>query len=386
VSDTRVVRSVFILFLCCSRAVAQGTATSSAPAPLWHYGAFADGAYLYDTNTPANHVYRFRSTTAYVDEPVLDMVAGYVRKDATTDSRWGMEFTLQAGKDSEAFGLSATAPNLRGYRWLRHLGPTDVSYLAPVGKGLTIQAGIFSSLIGYESLYAKDNLTYIRAWGADYTPYLMMGVNVSYPVTSKLTATGFVINSYDHLSNPNSVPSSGGQLAYKATDRTTLRETVLYGPQQADTALEFWRFFSDSIVERKTDRFTTAFEYQVGEERIAEPGSSRALWIAALMPLRWSPHPRWSVSARPEVAWDRNGQWTGVPQTLIAVTESFEYRIPYRFTNTILRLEHRFDISRGANAGFFYDGNQPGATFPFLRPAHNLFVAAVIFTVEGSHK
>jgi hypothetical protein len=374
------------LLACSALLAAQDPPAPAAPAPRWHYGAFGDGAYLYDTNTPANHVYRFRSTTAFVDEPALDMVAGYVRKDATPESRWGMEFTLQAGKDSEAFGLSATAPNLRGYRWLRHLGPTDVSYLAPVGKGLTIQAGIFTSLIGYESLYAKDNLTYIRAWGADYTPYLMMGVNASYPVTSRLTATGFVVNSYFHLSNPNNVPSTGGQLAYKASDHTTLKETVLYGPQQADTALEFWRFFSDSIAEWKTARFTTAFEYQIGEERIAEPGTPRALWTTALVPLRWSPRPKWSISLCPEAVWDRNGAWTGVPQTLIAVTESFEYRIPYRSANAILRFEHRFDASRGPNAGFFYDGNQPGATTPFLRPTHNLFVAALLFTVEGSHK
>jgi hypothetical protein len=374
------------LLACSALLAAQGPSAPAAPSPRWHYGAFGDGAYLYDTNTPANNVYRFRSTTAFVDEPVLDMVAGYVRKDATADSRWGMEFTLQAGKDSEAFGLSATAPNLRGYRWLRHFGPTDVSYLAPVGNGLTIQAGIFTSLIGYESLYAKDNLAYTRVWGADYTPYLMMGINVSYPLTPKLTVTGYLTNSYFHLSDPNSVPSTGGQLAYKASEHTNLKETILYGPQQADTALEFWRFFSDSIAEWKTDRITVAFEYQVGEERLTQTGTPRALWTAALIPFRWSPRPHWSISARPEFAWDRNGAWTGVPQTLIAVTESFEYRIPYRFANAIVRLEHRFDASRGANAGFYYDGFQPGTTTPALRPTHNLFVAALIFTLEGSHK
>lgn len=374
------------LLACSTLFAAQDSPPAPGPAPLWHYGVFGDGAYLYDTNTPTNYIYRFRSTTAYVDEPVLNMVAGYVHKDATAGSRWGMEVTVQAGKDSEAFGLSATAPNLRGYRWLRHLGPTDVSYLAPIGKGLTIQAGIFSSLIGYESLYAKDNFTYIRAWGGDYTPYLMMGVNISYPLTSKLTATGYVVNAYDHLSNPNSAPSSGGQLAYKALDHTTLKETVFYGPQQADTALEFWRFFSDTIAEWKTDRFTTALDYQVGEEKLTRPGAPRAFWTAALLPLHWSPKPQWAFTVRPEVAWDRNGAWTGVPQTLLAVTESFEYRIPYHAANAIVRLEHRVDASRGSGAGFYYDGYQPGTTIPALRPSHNLFVAAIILTVEGSHK
>ena len=90
---------------------------------------------------------------------------------------------------------------------------------------------MFSSLIGYDSLYAKDNLTYTRPWGADYTPYLMLGVNASYPVTDALTATGFVLNGYWHLANANRVPSVGGQLAYKASDRITV--TLLWRPRVA---------------------------------------------------------------------------------------------------------------------------------------------------------
>src|SRR5204862_1867404 len=113
----------------------------------------------------------------------------------------GVELTAQAGKDVELFGFSATAPNMSGFKFLRHLGPTDVSYLAPVGKGLTVQAGIFSSFIGYDSLYAKDNFNYTRPWGADFTPYLMMGVSASYPLTSKLTGVVFVVNGCWHLAD-----------------------------------------------------------------------------------------------------------------------------------------------------------------------------------------
>ncbi len=93
------------------------------------------------------------------------MAALYVTKVASEKSRWGMELEAQAGEDSEIFGFSATAPNLVGANWLRQIGKADVSYLAPVGKGLTVQAGIFSSLIGYDSLYAKDNFSYTRPWG-----------------------------------------------------------------------------------------------------------------------------------------------------------------------------------------------------------------------------
>src|SRR5260370_24958241 len=190
------------------------------PDPQWQYGGFLDAAYLLDFNHPSHHLVRSRSTAYKVDEPLLDMADAYLRKTATESSRWGMELTLQGGQDSKIFGFSATAPNLPGSEWLRHLGPTDVSYLASVGKGLTVQAGIFSSFIGYDSLYAKDNFNYTRPWGADFTPYLMMGVNASYPIHNKLTGTVFVVNGYWHLADANHVPSSGGQVAYNFTHPT----------------------------------------------------------------------------------------------------------------------------------------------------------------------
>src|ERR1700736_3700866 len=157
-------------------------------------------------------------------------------KDASDTSRWGMELAMQAGKDSANFGFSPTAPNVSGSDWVRHFALADVSYLVPVGKGLTLQAGLFNSLIGYDSLYAKDNFTYTRPWGGDYTPYLMFGVNGSYPFSKKITVSAFIINDYAHLAHPNSVPSVGGQLAYLPTGHLTFKETPLYGPHQSDTA------------------------------------------------------------------------------------------------------------------------------------------------------
>src|SRR5437870_12018591 len=173
-----------------------------------------------------------------------------------------MEFTLQGGQDSRIFGFSATAPNLAGSEWLRHLGPTDVSYLAPIRKGLTVQGGIFSSFIGYDSLYAKENFNCTRPWGADFTPYLMLGVNAQYPLTPKLTGTVFVISGYWHLAHAINVPSSGGQLAYKPSERVSAQPTVLYGPHQSETSLQSWRFLSGSNVESKRAPATVARDYQ----------------------------------------------------------------------------------------------------------------------------
>ncbi len=309
------------------------------------------------------------------------MAGVYLRKKANEKSRWGVELTAQAGKDAEVFGFSATAPNIGGFKFLRHLGPTNVSYLAPVGKGLMLQAGIFSSLIGYESLYAKDNFTYTRSWGADVTPYFMMGVNTSYPLSRKLTGTFFVINGYAHLAHANNVPSWGGQIAYAANPRVTVKETVMFGPHQANTSFKYWRSLSDTIIERKTDRLTLAFEYIYSAENVVASGNPRALMMSAQLPVHWTINRRWSATVRPEVFWDRDGRWTSARQTVKGVTTTLEYRIPYKQSGTILRLEHRYDDSRGPEGGFF-KGPELSPGVVGLTPTQHLLIFGMIFTFD----
>jgi hypothetical protein len=350
--------------------------------PKWQYGAFVDLAYPLDFNHPANHLFRSRGTAFRTDSVWLNMAGAYARKKPSEASRWGVELTAQAGKDDELFGFSATAPNISGFKFLRHLGPTNVSYLAPAGKGLTLQAGIFNSLIGYDSLYAKDNLNYTRPWGADFTPYLMMGANVSYPFSEKLTGTFFVVNGYWHLARANSAPSAGGQIAYKVTPQVTLKETTLFGPHQRNTAFEFWRFLTDTIVERKTEKFTLASEYIFSTERVDAPDKPRALMMSWQAPARWTLNDRWSLSLRPEVFWDRDGRWTLARQTVKAFTSTLEYRHPYKWTNAIFRLEHRFDDSRGPDGGFFRGAESPSGVVG-LTPQQHLLIFATIFTFDS---
>lgn len=365
-------------------ATSEPAATSPAQ-PMtrdWTYGGFADTGYLRDYIEPPNKLFRSRGTAWHVNQPHLNMTGAYAKKMASEQSRWGAELLVQTGKDDEIFGFSATAPNIAGDQWLRHLGLANASYLAPMGKGLTLQGGIFGSLIGYDGLYAKDNFNYTRPWGADFTPYLMLGVNASYPITNKLTGTFYVVNGYWHLANANNVPSSGVQLAYKASPQITLKQTVLAGPHQSNTSLEFWRYLADTIVEHRTDRLVAAVEYHFSTERVDAHKPFRAWWMAAQLPMRWTIDGPWSLAIRPEIAWDSDGRWTLAAQTVKALTTTLEYRVPYKWANAILRLEHRVDDSRGRQGGFFDDHEvSPGVIA--LTPTQHLLILGVIVTFDA---
>ncbi len=348
----------------------------------WQFGGFVDFGYLRDFNNPPNKLWRSRGTTFHVDEPHANMFGAYAKTGPSKDFRWGAEFLVHGGRDAEVFGFSATAPNMAGNSWLGHIGLANVSYLAPVGKGLTIQSGIFTSLIGHDSLYAKHNANYTRPWGADFTPYLMMGVNAAYPFTDKLTGTFFAINGYWHLAHANRVPSSGFQLAYKTCPEITIKQTVLWGPHQANSALTFWRYLSDTIVEHRTDRLVAAAEFHFSTEVVDSPARRRAWWVAAQLPIRWNVRGPWSVAFRPEVAWDSDGRWTLAEQRVTAFTSTVEYRAVRRAVDMAVRFEHRFDVSRGPGGGFFDDGeNSPGAAS--LKPSQHLLILGLLLSIDS---
>jgi hypothetical protein len=202
---------------------------------LWHYGAYLDLSYAIDFNFPENHQWRSKVTTQRVNELNLNMALAYVRKDANESSRWGMELAVQTGRD-----VNGQVPNAS----LRHGDPysnsdtfsrfsrANVSYLAPVGNGLTLTAGLMNSFIGYESFYAKDNMNYTRSYLPDNTPYFMFGVAAQYQWNDAVKSVFYVINRYNYLSYPNNLPSYGTQMSWKASRYVTFTQNLYYGPDQ----------------------------------------------------------------------------------------------------------------------------------------------------------
>jgi hypothetical protein len=348
----------------------------------WHYGTYLDLNYTINFNFPENHRWRGRTTTPRTNELSPNMGLAYVRKAPGVDSPWGMELLAQGGYDTTAYAFGNDRPLLAGADTLRHFGRANVTYQAPIGRGLAIQIGLFNSLIGYESLYAKDNLNYTRSWIADNSPYQMLGVNARYRARDNLSVALFVVNGYWHLANPNSLPSYGAQAVWQPADRLTMTQTFYYGPDQRNTAIDFWRVFSDSIIEWKSEAILAAVEYQVGTENMAVAGQPRAFWMGAALPLRWTICTPWSLAVRPEFFWDRNGRQTGFEQTITALTTTLEYRVPYKRTNTVLRLEHRFDESTGSAGGFFRRGEvSPG--IGGLTGSQHLFLLAVLWSFDS---
>lgn len=355
----------------------------AVPSAGWRYGAYLDIGGIGNFNVPENGLWRSRTTASRHNQAAPNMVLAYVRKDVSEASRWGMELGAQGGYDSVDFAFLQGESKVGGADVLRHVHRANVSYLAPLGNGLTVTAGLFNSLMGYESLYARDNTNYTRSWIADNTPYMMFGVNAAYPVNDRLTVTTFVINRYYHLAYTVAQPSYGGKWSYALTPRLTAMQTLYWGPDQTDASLEFWRLYGNHILEWKGDEVTVAASYDVGTENIADqPGSPRAFVMGGNVMVKWHVAGPWSVALRPEFYWDRNGRWTGAEQFVKAITSTIEYKLPYRWTNTMLRVEHRYDESTGVGGGFFRRGEISSGVFG-LAPSQHLVVFGLLCVFDS---
>jgi hypothetical protein len=323
----------------------------------WHYQFYLDAGYAYSNNQPANGLWRSKSTTSTLDELDVFLAMGNGGKHATPDSRWGFEFGLQAGDDSA--GL-VTAPPPPAYTpidnadsW-RHLYRANLSYLFDAGRGLRLTGGLINSYIGYESYLAIDNPNYTRGYLLDTVPYFMIGLEAVWDVSDELDMGFYLTSGYNYLTNPNDVPSTGLQIQWRISPRTTFTQNLYYGPDQADTSIEFWRFLSDTIVEWKKGRFLLAAAVDVGTERQAHlPGQPRHEWSSGAVWARWQFAERWSVALRPEFFRDRDGQITGAQQFIRAGTGTVKYQFSPRRQRLVGTFEVRYDRSTGDQGGFY---------------------------------
>lgn len=339
----------------------------------WQMGATLDLSYANAFQSDDRLAYRSKATTMRLNEFSPNMGMFYLKKLASKSSRWGVEIGAQAGYDTD--GQVPASDRLPGYSILRYLSRANVSYLAPVGNGLTLSAGLMNSFIGFESMYAKDNFNYTRSWIADYSPYFLLGVGGQYPVNDDLTVGLYLVSDYDYLAYRSAQPKYASQVAWAINREWKFTQNLFAGPEQRQTDTANWRYFSDSILQWTGKDLTLALAYDVGTERVLRTDDYRqVLWMGSALFSRWHIGGPWSVALRPEIYWDGDGRMTGNRQLIKAVTATLEYKIPVNSANLALRSEYRYDDSSGSQGGFYkYDNSQA-----LIAGQHAVFLSCLV--------
>lgn len=324
----------------------------------WQYGSYLDVGYTVDFNDPENGLWRSKGTTFNVDEPQVNMAMAYLAKDATSQSRWGIQFGLQTGVDTKKLvpetppESNAPVSNADTYR---HFARANASYLFPVGNGFRLTGGLINSYIAYESYYAMPNANYTRGYITDNVPYFLFGVEGLYPLRDTLNLSLYAVNGWNYLANPNDYPSFGLQMKWETCPSITFTQNLYYGPEQENSDLQFWRVFSDSILEWLKDPFLLAISFDVGtEKQEAAIGNPRDYWMAGALWAAWHISGPWTLAFRPEFYYDPDGLITGAQQTIQAYTLTLKYEFsPVASHTVVAAIEYRYDRSTGPGGGFF---------------------------------
>jgi hypothetical protein len=279
---------------------------------------------------------QYRNFDTKHNQFALSMAQVWLAKAPSESSRVGFKFKLNFGPASSNF-IHAFEPGGSPYD---NIQEAYVSYLAPAGKGLQIDAGVFVTPAGAEVIEAKDNANYSRGLlFALAIPYYHSGVRLSYAASDKVTVMGGLLNGWNNIEDNNTGKTLLGAVTFKPTSKVSVIANYLAGPEKSGTN-DDWRHLLDAIFSASVnDKVTLTANYDYGREKF---GSSTASWsgIAAYAKVQATP----TVAFTPRIEFfnDADGFSTGVVQKLKEVTGTLELKAA---DNLQWRMELRHDMS-----------------------------------------
>ena len=259
-------------------------------------------------------------------------------KPVSETSRGGFRVDFGAGETANL--VNAFEPG--GTDYLKYVQQAYVSYLAPVGNGLTVDFGKFVTPAGAEVIENKDNFNYSRGLlFALAIPYYHTGLRVGYAVNDQVTVTGYLLNGWNNVIENNDPKTVGVSVGVKPNDRTGLFFNYLVGnefPEDVEDAGT--RNLFDVVASfAATDKISLLGNFDYGRDSFEDTDVN---WYGVAVGMKYQHDENWAFSPRYEWFVDDDGFATGVSQTLQSLTLTGEYKAS---GGLITRFEFRNDFS-----------------------------------------
>jgi hypothetical protein len=280
-----------------------------------------------------------------------------LKKDPSDRYPFGFGLVTTAGIDSQknhAIGIFRGRDDTFPFRNTEKYDLQEAygSGRLPVGNGLTLRAGKWATLVGYEVLEAPNDLNFSRSFLYTLgTPYTHVGALLSYPVTDWVSVTVGLIDGWDNAEINHWGRSFIGQFAFSPVKDLTANLNWIEGPEQL-TSNHHPRWLVDGVVTwTGLKPFTLGFNLdlagQSDEPSLVATGRqhTQAYWwgVAGYATYDWTDKLR--TALRLEYFADPQGVRNGVtaPGTHLSlgeVTITLQYKI---WRGLVGRLEFRHD-------------------------------------------
>lgn len=213
-------------------------------------------------------------------------------------------------------------------------------------KNLWLDAGIFSSHIGFESAISKDCWTVTRSILADNSPYYEAGAKLTYTTDNgKWLLSALALNGWQRIKrvDGNSMMSWGTQLQYKPTDKVLLNYSTFIGSDKPDSVRQLRHFHNLYGVFSLTDKVALTAGIDFGAEQKAKGSKDFNTWYTPVLILKMQTGNKSSITARAEYYADEKGVIisSGTPNGFKTWSGSLNYDYAV-LSNVLWRTEARF--------------------------------------------
>ncbi len=288
--------TIALLFAGVTTAFAQEETKSR---PAFAIDGYAEVYYNYSVNQPKNnqlpgYLYSFNRHNE------ISLNFGMIRATYEKDRVRG-QLALMAG----SYVKSNLAAEPEG---LKNIYEATVGLKLSETKDWWLDAGIFSSHIGYESAVGADVWTLTRSIAAENSPYFSAGVKVSYKSPNqKWFLSGLVLNGWQRMQrvDGNQTLAFGHQVTYQPTENVRINSSSFIGSDTPDS-LRQRRYFHDLYAEIKINpQLRVIAGFDVGAQQQYKHSKSYNLWYSPTLVGKYSINDQWSISVRGEYYADK---------------------------------------------------------------------------------
>jgi len=330
-----------------------------------------DGYYGYNFNKPVGRINLLRAYDVMSNSFSLNQASVVIERAPNVEAgrRFGARLDLMYGQATETVqGNAANEPRPQAYRPVWQAFGT---YVAPIGKGLTLDFGKFASSLGYETNYNKDDYNYSRSYYFNFLPFYHLGLRAKYPINDKVTVMYHLMNGIQQSEDFNGFKSQHFALILTPVKQVTWQVNYYVGQEQRDLAPELnpgipslptqpglstdlirpvpngrLHIFDTYATWNVTDKLILAAEGDYVVSRVQDVSAPTHI-AGGVAYARYQVTPKFALAGRAEYLSDRGGLFSGVTQALKETTITSEFKLADGF---LLRAEWRRDFS---NQPFF---------------------------------
>ncbi len=303
---------------------------------------YVEAYYSYDFNQPP-HNDRPSFIYSHNRHNEVNINLGFI-KAAYTSQQLRANLSLMAGTYSNA-NLAAEPATLR------NIYEANVGVKLSKNRQLWLDAGVFSSHIGFESAVSKDCWALTRSLMADNTPYYETGAKIGYvSANEKWYLTGLVLNGWQQIrrSNGNTRLAVGTQMTYKPTPKLTFNSSTFLGsrPDSSNRHRFFHNFYG---IFQLTHKWGLIADVDYGIEQRQTGSSLYDSWVSWAVILRYQLAPHFALAGRLEKYTDKRGVVIATTTPNGFVTHGFSCNLDYTpLSNIAWRIEARKLSSKDA--------------------------------------